>query len=181
VHPDAGPLFYYPGSHRIPPYVFSHGGIHAVDAEMPECRAYLDREIASRNLKKELLFGKKGDIFLWHAQLLHGGSPINDLARTRSSLVVHYWGLDAIQGAALATSASGGKFLDRNYWETDGRPIEQTQRTASSVLAAPKTLPPDFDARQYLLANPDVAKAGVDAAEHYLRFGHGEGRKLRPA
>lgn len=192
VHADAGPLFYYPGSHRIPPYVFSHGGIHAVDAEMPACRAYLDREIASRNLKKELLFGKKGDIFLWHAQLLHGGSPINDLARTRSSLVVHYWGLDAVDGAALATRASGGKFLDRNYWETDGKPIEGMQQPNSSLvsLAAniqssgdqrskPRALelPAEFDAAAYRQRYTDLR--GLSDAElerHYRRTGKSEER-----
>ncbi len=127
VRPDAGPLFYYPGSHRIPPYVFSHGGIHAVDAEMPACRRYLEGEIAKRNLKKEIFLGKKGDVFLWHCQLVHGGSPISDLAKTRASLVVHYWGVDAMGGDRMRISRWGGKFQDRDYWRTDGKEIETMQ------------------------------------------------------
>jgi len=195
VHPDAGPLFYYPGSHRIPPYVFSHGGIHAVDAEMPECRAYLDREIAARNLKKEFLFGKKGDVFLWHAQLLHGGSPINDLARTRSSLVVHYWGLDAVHGVPLAARASGGKFLDRNYWETDGKPIEGMPRPASPVAPSPAAniqstggaplatrqraavLPEEFDAAAYRQRYSDLRELrDAELDRHYRTTGKSEER-----
>jgi predicted SAM-dependent methyltransferase len=43
-----------------------------------------------------------------------------------------------------------------------------------------RDLPADFDAALYLAANPDVADAGVDAVTHYLAFGRGEGRKLRP-
>ncbi len=41
-------------------------------------------------------------------------------------------------------------------------------------------LPDDFDAEQYLAANPDVADAGVSAEYHYRRHGHREGRPLRP-
>lgn len=45
----------------------------------------------------------------------------------------------------------------------------------------PAALPPGFDGAAYLLANPDVAAAGVDPAEHYLNHGWREGRVLRPA
>lgn len=41
-------------------------------------------------------------------------------------------------------------------------------------------LPDGFNAAAYLAANPDVAAAGVDAATHWLEFGHAEGRKLGP-
>ena len=40
-------------------------------------------------------------------------------------------------------------------------------------------LPDNFDASAYLEANPDVAKAGVDPARHYLEFGRREGRRLK--
>jgi len=91
VHPDAGPLTYYPGSHRIPPYRFSHGGIHAVKEELPESRAYMENKIREAGLKREEFMGKAGDVFLWHGQLLHGGSHINEPSRTRKTLVTHYW------------------------------------------------------------------------------------------
>jgi phytanoyl-CoA hydroxylase len=138
VRPDAGPLFYYPGSHEIPPYLFSHGGIHAIDAEMPQCTQYLEGEIAKRGLKKETFLGKKGDVFLWHCQLLHGGSPILDPARTRATLVVHYWGREAVGKQPVRTSLSGGKYLDRDYWKTDGKPIVATQQPATAIsISAP--------------------------------------------
>jgi SAM-dependent methyltransferase len=41
-------------------------------------------------------------------------------------------------------------------------------------------VPADFVAELYLQANPDVAEAGVDAAEHFLHHGQFEGRKLKP-
>jgi SAM-dependent methyltransferase len=53
------------------------------------------------------------------------------------------------------------------------------EKTDSSDFSEPE-LPAGFDPAQYLLANPDVARAGVDAARHYLSYGYREGRKLRP-
>lgn len=91
VDPTAGPLFYYPGTHKIEPYRFSHGGIHAVEAEMPACKAYLDEKLKETKAERKAFLGKAGDVFLWHGQLLHGGTPIEDFNRTRKTLVTHYW------------------------------------------------------------------------------------------
>jgi SAM-dependent methyltransferase len=41
------------------------------------------------------------------------------------------------------------------------------------------TLPTDFDAEAYLAINPDVAAAGIPAADHYLNYGWKENRPLR--
>jgi hypothetical protein len=38
----------------------------------------------------------------------------------------------------------------------------------------------DFDGALYLAANPDVEAAGWNAAEHYLKHGRKEKRRLRP-
>ncbi|ADG14727.1 Methyltransferase type 12 [Paraburkholderia atlantica] len=43
----------------------------------------------------------------------------------------------------------------------------------------PIALPPNFDAREYLAVNTDVAAAGVDPIEHYQHFGWKEGRAIR--
>lgn len=56
-----GPLRFYPGSHR------SDGGV------------------------PELGIMRKGQAIVWHAHLLHGGSPIIEAGRTRHSQVTHYF------------------------------------------------------------------------------------------
>lgn len=56
--------------------------------------------------------------------------------------------------------------------------VLKKERDAS--LPAIDAIPEDFDERQYLLANPDVAAAGLDARQHYLQYGRREGRRLRP-
>lgn len=42
-----------------------------------------------------------------------------------------------------------------------------------------KPLPEDFDPQNYLRLNPDVAQAGFDPREHYVRHGCHEGRRYR--
>lgn len=90
AHPDAGQLFYYPGSHRIPLYTFGDGGHRAVDAEMGDWMRYIRERITAAGLKREAFAARKGDLFLWAADLVHGGSPITDPTRTRKSLVCHH-------------------------------------------------------------------------------------------
>jgi phytanoyl-CoA hydroxylase len=91
VQPGSGELRYYPGSHRIPPYRFSHGEIWALGDEMPAFDEYIDKQIADRGLTPQRFGGRKGDVFIWHSQLYHGGSPIEVPGSTRRSMVAHYW------------------------------------------------------------------------------------------
>jgi ectoine hydroxylase-related dioxygenase (phytanoyl-CoA dioxygenase family) len=113
VDADNGPVAYYPGSHRIPGYRFSDGRLNEKPEEVPLCRAYLDREIAGRGLREVEFHGKSGDVLLWHAQLLHGGRPIRDNRRTRSSLVVHYWRACDLPPEAVRDDPGAGKYLGR--------------------------------------------------------------------
>lgn len=41
------------------------------------------------------------------------------------------------------------------------------------------TLPPDFNADEYLDLNADVRVAGIDPVEHYLAYGHAENRSYK--
>ncbi len=115
IHVGAGPLFYYPGSHLIPPYTFSHGGIHAIEAEMPACRTYLESEIAARGLQKTAFLGAAGDVFVWHAQLLHGGLQILDPSLTRKSLVTHYWRMQDVPSESVGVFGLNKFFYKRPH------------------------------------------------------------------
>lgn len=115
VHPDAGPLVYYPGSHKIPPYRFSDGRLNAIEAEMQGCFDYVHGEIEKRGLKRETFIGRKGDVFIWSAQLAHGGSPIKDPARTRRSLVTHYWRASDMARHKLERWAPGAYYFARDH------------------------------------------------------------------
>ncbi len=119
VDQNAGPLQFYPGSHQIPPYVFSHGGITAVEAEMDACNAYFTSEVAKRGLRAERFQGRAGDVFLWHAQLYHGGSNIRDKRKTRKSIVTHYWRIDDVPPAQRGYVGPGRYYVRRPHAATD--------------------------------------------------------------
>ncbi len=86
-----GPVQLYPGSHLIPPYRFSNGDIRAVSAEMSAFNAYIESELDARGIEPVAFTAQPGDVLIWHAQLLHGGTPITDPEKTRRSLVTHYF------------------------------------------------------------------------------------------
>ena len=94
IHPDAGPLEYYPGTHRWPIYTYEHiGGNYE-----PGQRASQDlfhgawRELLEGSgIPRETFLAKKGDALIWCANLLHGGAPQLDPARSRWSQVTHYY------------------------------------------------------------------------------------------
>jgi ectoine hydroxylase-related dioxygenase (phytanoyl-CoA dioxygenase family) len=96
-----GPVFYYPGSHRLP-YVlnddYPHGGTHFTIGESAY-QAYeqaIDAVVRQNQLQPEEFHAQPGDVLLWHANLLHGGTPIREAGRTRKSMVLHYFAEDVI-------------------------------------------------------------------------------------
>jgi hypothetical protein len=58
--------------------------------------------------------GKAGDTFLWHEQLLHGGSDIVDMRRTRRSIVTHYWTKSSMAADADIVPYGAGFYLRRD-------------------------------------------------------------------
>jgi phytanoyl-CoA hydroxylase len=63
VQPEAGPLEYYPGSHKVPLYRFRDGSNHATVDELPQWSEYIFNEVKSRELKKETFFARRGRCF----------------------------------------------------------------------------------------------------------------------
>ena len=96
VEPGSGPVFYYPGSHRLP-YVMSEDlGTKSSRLFLPEGKqeAYEDRideELVEAGLSPVEFLAARGDVLVWHANLLHGGRPIERPGATRRSLVAHYF------------------------------------------------------------------------------------------
>jgi len=100
VGPDAGPLFYYPGSHRWPIMTNALIGRRgygqnlgsAQDPYGPAWRALCD----AHDAREEVFLPRKGQALIWCANLLHGGSRQHDLRLTRWSQVTHYYFEDCI-------------------------------------------------------------------------------------
>jgi ectoine hydroxylase len=99
---ENGPLFYYPGSH-IFPYLLNKDFNQGETALTLGRKGYADyedlieKQIHENNLEKKEFYAKKGDLLIWHANLLHGGSPIADKSSSRKSMVMHYFARDVIK------------------------------------------------------------------------------------
>lgn len=115
IHADAGPLFYIPGSHKWP-FFRSEDVIRSrpdlasrrEDARQgklsPDEVATLVSDIGlawteelqklerENNSRRVPICLNAGDVVIWHSLLAHGGSPRNDVTRSRRSAVFHYFG-----------------------------------------------------------------------------------------
>ena len=92
VVPLSGEFEFVPGSHLLPE-TLHYGVAKGHDDDMVEHHRVLTRtlELADeRGLKTERFMAKKGDVLIWHADLLHGGAEIQDPTRTRKSFIVHF-------------------------------------------------------------------------------------------
>ena len=119
-----GPLRYWPGSHKIPPYRFTTGSTRAVAEEMPDFRAFIEGETRRRGLSTVTLEAEPGDVVIWHSQLLHGGCPIQDPGRTRRSLVTHYFRREDYRHHfwRLRRHHRGGYFYRRRHQAAESTP-----------------------------------------------------------
>jgi phytanoyl-CoA hydroxylase len=103
VPATAGPLHYFPKSHRLP-YILNNEYGNEGNAFRIGKKTYKEYEnhIAEHiehqgdALEKKIFTARKGDVFIWHANLLHGGEPHLDKSLTRKSMVLHYYANDAI-------------------------------------------------------------------------------------
>lgn len=95
VQPDAGPLVYHPGSHRLPVLTMRGAGVtHDQPTHVDYERSYVPRfaaGIAAADLPVVQATIRKGSALVWAANLAHGGSPIRKPGATRRSLVTHHY------------------------------------------------------------------------------------------
>jgi hypothetical protein len=118
IHPDSGPLVYYPGSHRLP-YVFSNDvDISESDYKREGYAAYqakyepfIQRLLKKHQLEPHYFHAKKGDVLIWHANLIHGGSARRDMAHSRRAVVVHFFVKGAFVYHDLAASRSRQQYM----------------------------------------------------------------------
>jgi len=101
INDENGPLFYYPGSHRLPylncPDYPSGNTPWTIGAHSNQ--RYEDavaQVIEEQGLVPKTFHAEPGDMLIWHANLLHGGRAIARAGATRRSLVAHYFCEDVI-------------------------------------------------------------------------------------
>ena len=93
IHEDAGPLVFYPGTHKLPFLSVQSLGLPPREASLLEYEDAIARMITHEGFGPNRTFGtiKKGQAIIWASNLVHGGSlPLNP-ALTRMSQVTHYF------------------------------------------------------------------------------------------
>ncbi|MDP7038404.1 MAG: phytanoyl-CoA dioxygenase family protein [Myxococcota bacterium] len=124
VHPDAGPLHYYKGSHKLPIYDLFDLGLSAYGNKDAEGNAYgtsgpaykhyedfLEDLVKAQGLTRERAIIKRGQALIWSANLLHGGDPIINPALSRHSQVTHYYFENATYYAPLMSDPFLGQIF----------------------------------------------------------------------
>lgn len=106
ISPDSGPLVFYPGSHREPLYKgfadYPENNLRTADLALSN-EYYSHVNQLTQKYEERFFLAKKGDVFLWHGLLLHGGSEIKNPQQTRKSYVIHFIppGKDVIHQLAI--------------------------------------------------------------------------------
>jgi phytanoyl-CoA hydroxylase len=114
IHPDSGPLAYYPGSHKIAVSAFYDWGRGSILFENDSTRTpvefsqYLAQRLREADITPKVFSPRKGDVLLWHGNLMHGGSPIANDSLTRKSYVTHYTSLSAYPDGFAVPGAEPG-------------------------------------------------------------------------
>lgn len=117
INPDAGPLMFYPGSHKLPFLSIHDLGLPPRESSLLEYEDAIARTITHQGFgpKKTLGTIKKGEAIIWASNLIHGGSLPVDNTLTRLSQVTHYF----FEGAEkyytpLLSDPKNGKWTLRN-------------------------------------------------------------------
>jgi hypothetical protein len=114
IHPDSGPLQYFPGSQKLP--VFSAADLDG-PYSMAAYEAFIARTIEKSGHKREVALIRRGQAFIWAANLFHGGSRHSDPARTRLSQVTHYYFYGCSYLTPLASNELGGRVFWREPYD----------------------------------------------------------------
>lgn len=101
IDEGSGPLAYYPGSHRLPfvsteDYQSGNGRFTIGSDSNRRYEDRIEEIIAEKGLEKRVFLAQKGDVLIWHSNLLHAGTRITREGATRRSMVCHYYAENAI-------------------------------------------------------------------------------------
>lgn len=170
INETQGPLEFYPRSHFLPIIKNEDIGYEINDKNRDTTTQEIyesewRRLVRTHNFQKQLFVADKGSTLIWEANLLHGGSKQLDFSRTRWSIVTHYYFKDCQYYTPMLSNESKGEFH---------------MRTPNTVYPSPKgNSAVEFDASEYLRANVDVKRSGIDPRIHWQQYGiHEPGRRL---
>jgi hypothetical protein len=152
VRPRSGEFQFVPGSHRLPE-LLHYGTDKGHEGDYGEYNQILQstlRMCEERGLKTETFMAKKGDVLIWHADLMHGGVEIKDRSQTRKSLVAHFMPLGVMPTFFNCAEVNavpyptGGYCTDRLLHDTTPRNQKRADADDESQLLNRKIAPVDI-------------------------------------
>ena len=118
VQSESGPLIYFPGSHRLPYLSARSLGLDrdvVMEEQHPQrfFEPSWQQAVNEHAFEKQQFLPKRGDLLIWHANLLHGGEPVQDKTSRRWSQVNHYFFANCLYTTPMRNFASeeGGTYL----------------------------------------------------------------------
>jgi hypothetical protein len=118
VSEEAGPLEYYPGSHKWPIVYNDQIGARIAGTKLVGAQTLYHKVwealVATSGIAPKHFAPRKGDAVIWAANLLHGGAKHRDPQRTRWSQVTHYYFEDCCYFTPMLSDPKIGKLRLRN-------------------------------------------------------------------
>lgn len=147
-----GALHYIKGSHRLPALALEDFGLSAGnyltrDATGRKYEQALAAYVAGLKLEKRVAPLRKGQAFVWTANLFHGGEPILDKSRTRYSQVTHYYFDRCLYMQPLWSNLHGGRVMYKKVFD-----IAQNRYVTPFYNGREFRLPLAAHLREFLLA-----------------------------
>ena len=91
VDAENGPLFYYPGSQRLPVYHMHDLGLQSGYASYKQYEDKIAAILRDSPYRPSQAHLNKGQALIWSHNIFHGGSKVIDRSRTRLSQVTHFY------------------------------------------------------------------------------------------
>lgn len=120
IHEDSGPFEWINGSHRWPTIRYEaikkHWGADVMNKpDWPNVTQdwlseIIEEKIARENMPLTSFKAKKGDVLLWHSNLIHRGSIPKDRTLLRKSLISHFSGINHRPDMPTAAQDSNGSW-----------------------------------------------------------------------
>ena len=117
ITPENGAVFYYPGSHKLPEYNFSHFKPEVKDTSYEDYKAYedfIESLVTVHGFEKKAFYAKKGDALIWSSNIIHGGSKVEKPGSSRWSQVTHYYFKDCIYYTPMLSNMVTNELFLRN-------------------------------------------------------------------
>ena len=163
---DSGPLIYYPKSHNLPFYTMQRLKVEV--GNYSEYEKKIEEKIHKFGLQPKYGNIKKGDIIIWHSNLLHGGSKRNNTNLTRKSIVIHYFFENCKYWTPLLSTPNNVIYRDPTTFVDKRFNITNFNEDKNNDLKYVKIYKQNYHDLQHL--------TDEEAFEHYYKHGIYESR-----